>query len=271
MIEWPRLKSGRHEVGHVGEQCAGEAGIDRREGEGLDLDAGDAHRGGAGRDFVVAHGDHGEADVGIADTPGAPGGESQHDPDDIVVAVIGGERPAGPSERRDAGDAVGAAHHRLPVGGDDDEGHVEAQRRQSKVVALQAQHRQADHDGYECSADDGRRNRQPGRKAERRRQDRRDVGAAADEARLGEGDEAGIAEGEVEANDGDGRDQRQVEDADAVAADESGQHERQQEERTGGEEGATLRHARWPMRSPKMPCGRTSRNRIITRKTNPSL
>ena len=224
-------------------------------------------------EFVVAHRAHGAPEPRVGEAPDEIARQGEAGDGEREIGLARGEAGRSP-DRTDPVRPVGEADR---VDEDDGQDLLERDRHHREIVAAQAQRR----DAKRCAR--CARERHARNEAEPKRQpivggaEAHGIGAEREERGLREIDLAAKPEHDRQAEDGDRVGRRLHEDIGdiAVRLDEG----RKRDERDGGEavddlsgDGAAhVSHAFSATRSPKMPCGRTARKTMRTRKAKASL
>ncbi len=236
--------------------------------------------------------DRSRADLGIADggehasifralePPHEQQGQREHGEAEIEVAGLVSEDEAADGGGWNAGNAVHALRDLAPV--EEDQAHdlAEAERGEREVMPFQPQRRNAEHQAGEPG---GHARRDEGRPEQRTAaaggDQRRGVGADAEQRRVAKRDLAGIAEHDIEADREQREDQREIDEAQRIVAvdderDAGGSDEQDHcndQPHPPMRAGRTGHHTRSATRSPNRPCGNATRNRINTAKAMASL
>ena len=197
--------------------------------------------------------------------------ERQRDREDdqleVVEEVLVGQVDAGQFGRGDAGDALGAAGE-LGVGDPVRERERQPEGDDAEVVRLHPQRRQADQQADRGRGDECQRRGGPEPETGLGGQDRRGVGADAEERDLGEVDLPGDTHGQPEPDRQQREQDRHVRDMDGVRIQSVRQQPRGYGERD--QPADPVPHARFTVLSPKIPVGRTMMTTVKTRKVTSS-
>ena len=187
--------------------------------EGGDLDHQRGHARDLGGHLVLAHRLHRAAEPGLRQPPDGGDHRIQHECAEQQVGAVVGERVAEDRRPGDARDAVRAARDLDPVGEDQVEDDLEADRHHRQVVPADAQRGQAEREAGQRGERDRQQQREPEIEPQHQRAERHRVGADAEERRLPEMDLPGVAEHHRHAEHGDRIGRRLHEDVQDVGVD----------------------------------------------------
>ena len=245
----------------------------RAEREGGHLGAEDVNAGGAGGEFVVAHRTHRAPETRVGKAPDEIAGDRERGDREREISVARGET-GWPSDRADAIRPMGDADR---VDEDDGQDLLEGDRHHGQVMTAQAQGREAERGARRESERHAAEQAKPEREMVIDRPEGDAIGAQREERGLGEIDLTAQSQDDRQAEHRDRIGRRLHQNVGDVTVGLDGRRQRDQhdcDERVGdvSDRGATHPgHAFSATRSPKMPCGRTMRKAMSTRKAKASL
>ena len=244
------------------EQASGKPGVRAGQHEGDDLVAGRIDSRCRGGELVLTDRLERPARPRRLDAPGHVGAQRQRREHEVVVLPVGRQRERADRRRRDAGHPIAAVGHRRPVDEHQLRDNAEADRRQRQVMPGKAQARPSEPETDQPAEDRRHRHRGQHRPAPVHGHVSRRVGADPEECRLRQGQLAGKAEQNPEAQYGDRVDAGDVGDVEEIVRVHDQRNAQQHDQQHRQAEPPAPAHAFSPTRSPNSPCGRTTSTTI---------
>src|SRR5438309_4312291 len=243
---------GIDEADHQRVERAGKRGEGGREQQRIEFVAGDRHAEAARRALARADGAPIVTHAAALQMPGEQQQAGEHDEEQIIIGNRAAEREIEPGARHSGPHQAGRGADEIPVAdgdadqlGDRDGGH-------GKIMAVQAEGRQPDHDRHAEADHDGERHAGNRREPQMREREQRQVCPDSEKHRVADRDLAGIAAEDVPGGGADRREQH----VGAHAAVEIVRDQPRIEDEQSRDEDAEPDHA---PALPNRPSGRTHR------------
>ncbi len=263
---------GAHVGKPPGEQAATKPAKQCAKREGRHLDGKDVNAGGGRREFVVTHRPHRAAEPGVGEAPDQITGDRRDG--DYEGEVRRSARK--PNRAWNRTHAVGPMREASRVDEDDGEDLLERNRHHGEIVTAEPERRRAERRARDQRDHHARDQAEPERSliVDLAEADR--IGAERKERGLREIDLPAKSENDGKTEHGNAVGRRLHENVGDVAVRLRGRRKHDDDQRDDpvselAEQRRSRDHAFSATRSPKMPCGRNTRNRISTRNANASL